>query len=567
MGHPENVKMGEASALQTPIIVVGGSLVGLSVALFLSHWKVPVILLEKHPSSSAHPCAISFTTRTIELLQSVGTPLSRLEQSKLWADGPPRRVVVESLGGRWQGEQGWAQASSSAGDSDWEESLTQEPSKADLDFKAYSNVEGMSVAQDKIEPLLRERAIELGADLRLGHRVIDFVQDDTGVRVSVVSPKKHRYTLRSHYMIACDGNRSAIREKLGISRRGVGFFRSLRSIVFRCPRLQQFLDHGYSQFQIDNGDFEAFVTTYGDGRWFVAWKDEEPSISTNLSEDFQRDQIRKVAGLDLSDEDITLITTGKWDIGGFIANRFSSGRVLIAGGAAHALPPNRGGYGANTGIADAHNLAWKIAAVVGGKSDPALLETYDVERRAVAEVRHDQIFAREDYRKFVKDRDWPGKGVEVLDDVSMEFGQLYRSGSIMGGKMADGPAAVRPEEWKGEPGIRGPHVALRKDKELISILDLFGHTWVVLSKDLFWKAVAEAVANRYGFDIRFHRIGVDLAEDKAGDFERLYGLDSTGMALIRPDGYIAWRSVSNTSDAHKAFKNAFSQVSYSSKSA
>jgi len=60
---------------------------------------------------------------------------------------------------------------------------------------------------------------------------------------------------------------------------------------------------------------------------------------------------------------------------------------------------------------------------------------------------------------------------------------------------------------------------------------------------------------------------VDLAEDKAGDFERLYGLDSTGMALIRPDGYIAWRSVSNTSDAHKAFKNAFSQVSYSSKSA
>lgn len=567
MENANNVNFTDMAVAQTPIIVVGGSLVGLSAALFPSHWKVPVILLEKHTGSSAHPRAIGYTTRTIELLQSVGAPLSRLEDSKQWAGGPPRRIVVESLAGKWQGEQAWAQGSPSAGHAGQKDASTQEPSKTGSDFKAYSNVEGVAVAQDKIEPILRERAVELGADLRLGHRVIGFVQDDTGVSVSVISPKRHEYILRGNYLIACDGGRSPIREQLGISRHGVGHFRSLCSILFRCPRLQQYLEYGYSQFQVDNGDFQAFATTYGDGRWMLAWSEEESSTPAKEGEAFQRDQIRKAAGLDLRDEDITLITTGRWDIGGFIADKFSSGRIFLAGDSAHTLPPNRGGYGANTGIADAHNVAWKIAAVAGGKSDPSILNTYDAERRAIAQVRHDQIFAREDHRKFVKDRDWPGKDVEIIDDVAMEFGQLYRSGSIISRKMDDEPAAVLPEEWRGDPGIRGPHVALRKEGELISTLNLFGYTWIVLSKDMSWKAVVETVASGYNIDIRFHYIGVDLAEEIDGDFERLYGLDSTGATLLRPDGYIAWRAVSKTSDAQEVFEDAFSHVSYGVKSA
>src|SRR3954451_23229052 len=92
-----------------------------------------------------------------------------------------------------------------------------------------------------------------------------------------------------------------------------------------------------------------------------------------------------------------VITTGRWVLSALIADRFSSGRVFLAGDAAHTLPPARGGYGANTGIEDAHNLAWKLAAVLEGKSRPELLESYDAERRPIAWLRHDQIFARQDY--------------------------------------------------------------------------------------------------------------------------------------------------------------------------
>jgi putative polyketide hydroxylase len=162
----------------------------------------------------------------------------------------------------------------------------------------------------------------------------------------------------------------------------------------------------------------------------LAWHDSDSS-SSEPDEISQRDRVRKAAGLDLPDDDITLITTEKWDIGGYIADRFSSGRILLAGDSAHTLRPSRGGYGANTGIADAHNMAWKLAAVLSGRSSLALLETYDAELRFVAQTRHDLIIAREDHRRFVRDRDWEGKNVDRLDDVSMEFGQRYISDIII----------------------------------------------------------------------------------------------------------------------------------------
>ena len=100
----------------------------------------------------------------------------------------------------------------------------------------------------------------------------------------------------------------------------------------------------------------------------------------------------------MSEVRIELIATGRWELAALIADRFSGRRVFLAGDAAHQLPPNRGGYGANTGIEDADNLAWKLAAVTSGQFSPELLDTYDTERRPIAWLRHDQIFARADYK-------------------------------------------------------------------------------------------------------------------------------------------------------------------------
>ncbi|KAG9498152.1 hypothetical protein J7337_011047 [Fusarium musae] len=531
---------------ETSVVIVGGSLVGLSTALFLSHFNVPTILIERHPGSSLHPRAIGYTARTIELFRTVGVE-SKLKGIQ-WSGGPPRRIVVESLAGKWTKEQGWTQKSKGG---------------PPASFADYSPTEGVAIAQDVIEPVLRDRARELGADLRLGFTVTGWSQDDKGVTVNATGNDGEEIHVKAKYMVACDGNRSRIRESLGIQRHGVGLLRKLQSIMFRCEPLQHFLDHGYSQFQIEGREdgFEAFMTTYGGGRWMLAWNLEADDPEAILDEATQRDMVRKASGVqDLPDEDIQLITTGKWDIGGLIADQFSSGRVFLAGDAAHALPPNRGGYGANTGIADAHNLAWKLASVLCGKSAPEILDTYDVERRPVADVRHDQIFAREDYKRYVVEKEWPGKNVEIMDDVAMEFGYFYNSKTIVGGP--DGSVPVkRPDEWNGQPGTRAPHVALDGDHS--STLDLFGSSWVVVSKDERWNQLVAEASAATDVKIEFVHVGSDVTENKKGDFNRLYGVDGTGSSLVRPDGFVAWRAPAWPADAQRELMQALGQVSFS----
>lgn len=517
------------STEKTSVIVVGGSLVGLSTALFLSKQQVPVILLERHKGSSAHPRAIGYTARTLEILRSLGVE-PRLPRAQ-WKGGPPRRIVVESLAGRWQDEKHWTPKP--AGPKDGAKLKSRED---------YSPVSGIASSQDKIEPVLRECAVESGADLRLGWKVTGWSQNEHGVAVTAVSSSDGtEKKFEGKYLVACDGARSPIREQLGIKRDGVGFLQTLRSILFRCAPIDHYLDRGCSQFQIEGREdgFKGFMTNYGEGRWALMWNPTETASSTlvnTMDEATQKEYIRKAIGEDIPDSDIELITTGEWDLCGLVAEKFSSGRVFLAGDAAHALPPNRGGYGANTGISDAHNLAWKLAAVLEEKSSPELLDTYDAERRPVALVRHDQIFARDDYQRFLAGREWKPEGVRILDDVAMEFGQIYRSGSISG---ADGdlPPAKRPDEWQGQPGTRAPHIPMQRGGEAISSLDLFGQGWVLASKDEAWRTAATDT------ECSFVKVGDGVEEATGGEFSDAFGVDDTGAVLVRPDGYIAWRVV------------------------
>ncbi|KAK9236437.1 FAD binding domain-containing protein [Lipomyces kononenkoae] len=542
-----------ATTLNTSVVVVGGSLVGLSTALFLSHWNVPVIVLERHLGSSRHPRAVGYTARTIELLISVGTQSRLPELGKF--SGPPRRITVESLAGKWGQDLIWTRTPQNAGG---DKGPVHAPT-----FKEFSPTESLASAQDKIEPVLRERAAELGADLKLGFTVTSWQQDEEGVSVTAIGNDGQELRISAKYLIACDGGKSPIREELGIQRHGVGHLRGLRSILFRCPQLDEYFHRGYQQFQIEGREdgFEAMMTTYGEGRIALMWNETGNEYMDAAT---QKGWIRKAAGRDIPDDDITLITTGQWEIGGYINDAFSSGRVFLAGDAAHQLPPNRGGYGANTGIADAHNISWKIAAVLEGTSRPELLETYDAERRPVAQTRHDQIFLRDDYARYLKDRDWTPKNSEIFDDVAMEFGQLYRSGGII--SVADGlPDAKSPTEWKGQPGTRAPHVRLRRGGEIISSLDLAGKTWVVVSEDQWWEEVTIKTAQDVGVDCNFVHIGGEVKEEELGKFGTSFGVTKTGAVLVRPDGYVAWRVETKPGDAASVFRQALARGSYSVK--
>ncbi|KAF7537720.1 hypothetical protein G7Z17_g12795 [Cylindrodendrum hubeiense] len=543
---------------KTSVIVVGGSLVGLSTALFLSSWKVPVILLERHHSSSLHPRAIGYTTRTIECFRSLGID-SRLPVTQ-WKGGPPRRITIESLAGKWQDEKLWTPKAAGPPE-DKKAGRPKGPEE-------FSPVAGIATAQDKIEPVLRECAIEQGADLRLGYTVASWSQNEQGVTVAAMDRDGVEIVVEGKYIVACDGARSPIREKLGIQRDGVGHLKALRSILFRCPQIDHYLNKGFVQFQIEGREdgFEAFMTTYGEGRWALMWNpvDKLEATKDAIDEATQKDMIRKAVGEEIPDNGIDLITTGEWELSGLVADKFSSGRVFLAGDAAHALPPNRGGYGANTGIADAHNISWKLAAVLNGTSRPELLATYDAERRSAAMVRHDQIFTREDYGRHVAGLEWAGKNAKILDDVAMELGQIYRSGAVIGADESL-PLAKRPDEWNGQPGTRAPHVPLRRGGEAISSLDLFCHGWVLVSKDGTWRVTAQQASGTTGTEVAFVQVGGEVEETEGSNIGESFGIGETGAVLVRPDGYVAWRSLTKPVDAVASLGSALGQVSYAVK--
>jgi putative polyketide hydroxylase len=256
-----------------------------------------------------------------------------------------RRVKVESMTGKWHEEpMPWKPEGKVVSNS------AEEPQQ-------YTPFMGAALAQDRLgmfnlkyvlrkrchleqnanaalEPILREKAKSLGADIRMGTRMTGFQQDENSVRISATTHNGDEYEITTPYMIAADGHRSNVRETLGIETTGRGYLNTVRSVLFRA-HLNEYMK-GYQQFAIRQPRLEAFLTTYGDDRWVLMFTDD-----VERTEDEQKAAIRKAVGIE--DLDFEIITTGRWELKANIASTFQAGRVFLAGDAAHTLPPTRGG--------------------------------------------------------------------------------------------------------------------------------------------------------------------------------------------------------------------------------
>jgi len=510
------------------VLVVGGSLVGLSTAMFLAWRGVSTIVVERHAGSSLHPRAVGYTPRTMELFRTVGLD-GRIPEAP--AAFRLRRVKARSLAGDWLEESTWT------------------PSHVETPAEPHSFSSGAAVAQDGLEPILRERAEELGADIRASTEFLGFEQDHQGVAARVLRREDgFEHQIRADYLIAADGAASPIREALGIGRQGRGHIRTVRSVLFRAP-LDEYLERGVSQFEIEQPGLKAFLTTYNDGRWVLMFTDDVARGDDEL-------HAAIVRAIGRGDLPIEIITTGCWELGASVADRFAAGRVFLAGDAAHALPPSRGGFGANTGIGDAHNLAWKLAAVLGGEAGPALLDSYDAERRPVAWRRHQQIFARPDYKA-------EAQGVAddepIIGDAAMEFGQLYRSHAVIG--VDDHlPPALTPNAWAGQPGVRAPHLWVERDGERISTLDLFGRGWTLLACTEAWRQAGRAATDSLGVPVEVVLIDTDIVAETPDAIRLALGLGRTGASLVRPDGIIAFRSADLPLDVNGTLEAALARL-------
>lgn len=515
----------------TDVLIVGGSIVGLSAALFLAWRNVNVIVVEKHESSSKHPRAIGFTELSLEHYRAAGI-IDKIPQVN--SNSRLRRAKVESLTGNWHAEIPWT------------------PHEQENDKGILSPVTGAAIAQDLLEPIIRQSAKDFGANLHLGTELIELIENGEGILARVKNRKKNEiYEISAKYVIAADGANSSIREQLGIKRKGVGHLRFIRSVLFYCTEAEFYLEKGIQQFEIDQTEFKAFLTHYPDGRWVLMFNADHEYSESDL-----KSYILQALGRKMN---IDIITTGTWEMAGQIAEKYQKGHIFLVGDAAHQLPPTRGGFGANTGIDDVYNLAWKLQMVLQNKNvGKELLETYHLERYPIGWLRHQQTFSRPDYLQWV---DTSFKAETLLSSEAMEFGQRVNSTAVLNNDTcANLPLAAHPNIWLGHTGTRVPHAWVSRYEERISTIDLFTKSFVTISKDISWLDIAKRISKELGIDIEVLHVGIDIhfLDDKI--FEELFDISKDDCILVRPDAIVAWRSTKQCGNKYNCFKEAFKKV-------
>ncbi len=224
------------------------------------------------------------------------------------------------------------------------------------------------------------------------------------------------------------------------------------------------------------------------------------------------------------------------------------------------MPPN-GGFGGNTGVQDAHNLAWKLALVLRGQAGPELLSTYEQERRPAAAFTAEQAYTR--YVTRVAPYLAPGGMQPLAPDLNIELGYCYHSPAVISEDPADTRGHESPRESRGRPGTRAPHVYLNRAGERVSTLDLYGRNFVLLAgpEGDTWREYARDAALHEGIHLDVHQAGgaKELA-DPGGGFCEAHGIAPSGCLLVRPDGFVGWRARTSEDASAERLRGALASL-------
>ncbi|MGW3356988.1 FAD-dependent oxidoreductase [Streptomyces bungoensis] len=523
---------------RVPVLIVGGSLVGLSMSLFLGRLGVRHLLVERHSGTSIHPRGRGNNVRTMELFRVAGIEPDIKAAASLLADnhGILQTPTLVGDAGEWL----FKEIDPGGG------------------LARFSPTGWCLCSQNDLEPVLLDSARELGGDLRYYHRMESFEQDADGVTAVVLDRDTERtYTVRADYLVAADGPRSPVRGALGIGQSGPGDLFANVSATFRSAALAEVVgDRRFICCYLTHPDADGALLPVDNKEHWVfhaPWHPERGETLDSFTPERLRGHIRQAVGV--PDLDVEITGKASWRAAERVADRYAHGRVFLAGDSAHEMSPT-GAFGSNTGIQDAHNLAWKLAAVLGGWAGPALLATYDTERRPVALATSARASARSVEHSHPGFAPAPGVGVGKRGGIlNVVLGYHYPHGAVLG---TDPEQPVVPDALalSGRPGTRAPHLWLRRAGERISTLDLYERSLVLLADspdDAGWHAAARRLAETDGVPLDAYRVGpgsdADLTyEDDATDWARAHGVTADGTVLIRPDGFVAWRATGAVPD-------------------
>jgi putative polyketide hydroxylase len=521
----------------TSVLIVGGSLNGLTMAMLLARRGVPCLVVERHPQTSIQYKFRGISARSMEIYRSAGIE-AEIRDRDLIDDQSASVARMKNLA---DSEVSWQ----------W-----MPPS----DTSDISPTTAATCDQDQLEPILRANAERHGADVRFNTELVSFTQ----TRGAVVARIRDRSTgaerdVRALYLIGADGMQSAVREAVGIRRHGPGVLQHWMNIIFEAD-LPTVID-GRPIRSAFVSDINGTLVPRGDGRWLMAvqFVPDRGERVEDFTPDHCRDLIRRGAGR--ADLRVDIVDARPWEAAAAVADRYKEGRVLLVGDSAHVMPPT-GGFGGNTGIQDAHNLAWKLEAVVNGAARLELLETYDAERRPIADRTVAQSLAR--LQAWFKD---PSRKLPppepIKDDNAVIFGYRYPAGAFLddGGNGTD-DLFENPRNPSGRSGARAPHLVVTHAGVTVSTIDLFADRWVLISgpNGNGWSDCVRGSSAARALGVAWHGIhpAGDL-EDVANRFSTAYGVGTTGAVLIRPDGFTAWRHVT-AADGARALDDALERL-------
>jgi 2,4-dichlorophenol 6-monooxygenase len=580
--------------IEVPVLIVGGGGCGLTSSLFLSRLGIRNLLIERHPTPGRLPKARYVSQRTMELLRQFGAaddvyrrsmPLKHISHIRwcttLAGDGElDRRTFyrIESFGGG---------------------SLTQYAKDSPCESTLYPQV--------RMEPLLRELASGEGnAQVLYNHQLMSFTQEGSGVTAVVRDRATDQdFRVRARYMIGADGGKT-VGPALGARIEGQTDLAHMVTVYFRAD-LSPYWDDDYSMttwfVNPEGGSWASGVlgqlgpTKFGrhseEWMFHFSFRADDPS---RFDEDSLLPRMREL--LKIPDLTPDIIAIGHWTVEGVLVDRYRWGRVLLAGDAAHRHPPTTG-LGLNSAIQDAHNLTWKIAAVLNGQAHDSLLDSYEAERRPVAAsniqwalmtfqnhqltdagiglVRGNAEASQANFRRFFADnlegRTRRARLAQIMEVQRMEWqahdielGYHYELGALM----SDGtPTPERDPLGQTyvpttRPGHRLPHAWVERDGQQVSTLDLVKPGSFVLitgRTDSGWAEAAEAVARSSGVPIEVVEISDQASvRDTDRNWRHLRGVSADGAILVRPDQHVGWRAIGKAEKPEAVLAAAFGKI-------
>jgi putative polyketide hydroxylase len=514
---------------ETPVLVVGAGPTGLAASIGLSRAGTPSVLIERHPGTSIHPKARGVNVRTMEIFRQWGI------------DGAVRGAGLspEANGFFFRGSSLLAEHFERFGGGGLA-----------ADAQSFSPETWMVISQDVLEPVMLAAAVASpSAEIRFGHELVSLEPGPDGVSAQVLDRSSGRQLgIHARCVVGADGADSLIRSIAGVALEGQAPLVDNVSILFEAPLGDRIGDRrsavyyltsdatarprGYPMSVGNPPDDGVLLTVDNADRWLLVVADDIASLDDEAA-------VRRIRHA-IGDDAIPVHVLGymPWSPAARVAARYTAGRLALAGDAAHQMTPS-GAFGLNVGVADAHNLAWKLGAIEAGWAGPSLVGTYDPERRPVGAFATEQS-----YLQFLGTR--PPK---PFGNWGVILGAAYVSDAVV----PDGTPALELQDPatdyvpNARPGARAPHAWLQRDGRRISTLDLYGRGFVCLAGSAAGSCAAEAraVAVALGIPLDAYVVGREVTPEDPAIFADAHGIGASGALLVRPDGHVAWRAAAS----------------------